>query len=95
MPRYEQKTTILKTNYFRDPNEKIKPNDKILSHLLLAFEAPSMMSPDIYAMAIINTLFGGGGSFSAGMSKCFLSILMCFFKVALERECTVVCIEMY
>ena len=61
----------LKTNYFRDPNEKIKPNDKILSHLLLAFEAPSMMSPDIYAMAIINTLFGGGGSFSAGLSNCF------------------------
>jgi hypothetical protein len=51
----------------RSPKEKIKPGDKVLSHLILAFESPSIMSKDIYAMATLNTLFGGGGSFSSGI----------------------------
>lgn len=37
-----------------------------LSHVHLAFEAPSISSPDIYALATLQTLLGGGGSFSAG-----------------------------
>lgn len=37
-----------------------------LSHIHLAFEALSISSPDIYALATLQTLLGGGGSFSAG-----------------------------
>lgn len=37
-----------------------------LSHIHLAFEAPPISSPDIYALATLQTLLGGGGSFSAG-----------------------------
>jgi processing peptidase subunit alpha len=37
-----------------------------LSHIHLAFEALPISSPDIYALATIQTLLGGGGSFSAG-----------------------------
>jgi mitochondrial-processing peptidase subunit alpha len=37
-----------------------------LSHIHLAFEALPISSPDIYALAILQTLLGGGGSFSAG-----------------------------
>ncbi|OXV09780.1 hypothetical protein Egran_02454 [Elaphomyces granulatus] len=37
-----------------------------LSYIDLAFEALPISSPDIYALAAIQTLLGGGGSFSAG-----------------------------
>ena len=37
-----------------------------LTHIQLAFEALPISSPDIYALAALQTLLGGGGSFSAG-----------------------------
>ena len=37
-----------------------------LSHVHLAFEALPISSEDIYALATLQTLLGGGGSFSAG-----------------------------
>lgn len=37
-----------------------------LSHIHLAFEALPISDPDIYALATLQTLLGGGGSFSAG-----------------------------
>ena len=37
-----------------------------LSHLHIAFEALPISSDDIYALATLQTLLGGGGSFSAG-----------------------------
>ena len=42
------------------------PNHPRLSHIHLAFEALPISSPDIYALATLQTLLGGGGSFSAG-----------------------------
>ena len=44
----------------------MNPNIPPLTHIHLAFEAPPIGSPDIYAVAILQTLLGGGGSFSAG-----------------------------
>jgi len=37
-----------------------------LSHIHIAFEALPISSDDIYALATLQTLLGGGGSFSAG-----------------------------
>jgi processing peptidase subunit alpha len=37
-----------------------------LSHIHISFEALPISSPDIYALATLQTLLGGGGSFSAG-----------------------------
>ncbi|KAF2083988.1 putative mitochondrial processing peptidase alpha subunit [Saccharata proteae CBS 121410] len=37
-----------------------------LSYIHLAFETPGIASEDIYALATLQTLLGGGGSFSAG-----------------------------
>lgn len=37
-----------------------------LSYIHLAFESLPISSPDIYALATLQTLLGGGGSFSAG-----------------------------
>ena len=37
-----------------------------LTHIHLAFEAVNISSDDIYALATLQTLLGGGGSFSAG-----------------------------
>ncbi len=37
-----------------------------LTYVHLAFEALPISSPDIYALAVLQTLLGGGGSFSAG-----------------------------
>ncbi|MCJ1415619.1 Mitochondrial-processing peptidase subunit alpha [Xylographa parallela] len=44
----------------------LNPNHPILSHIHLAFEALPISSPNIYALATLQTLLGGGGSFSAG-----------------------------
>lgn len=45
--------------------ESALPNEE-WTHLQVAFEAPSLQSPEIYALATLQILLGGGGSFSAG-----------------------------
>lgn len=42
------------------------PNLPVFSHIQLAFEGLPISSSDIYALATLQTLLGGGGSFSAG-----------------------------
>jgi processing peptidase subunit alpha len=44
----------------------INPMLPALTHIHLAFEALPISSEDIYALATLQTLLGGGGSFSAG-----------------------------
>jgi processing peptidase subunit alpha len=44
----------------------ISQNQPPLTHIHLAFEALPISSDDIYALATLQTLLGGGGSFSAG-----------------------------
>jgi len=44
----------------------INPTLPPLTHIHLAFEALPISSDDIYALATLQTLLGGGGSFSAG-----------------------------
>ncbi|KAI1654276.1 peptidase M16 inactive domain-containing protein [Daldinia decipiens] len=41
-------------------------NQPVFTHIHLAFEGLPIASDDIYALATLNTLLGGGGSFSAG-----------------------------
>ena len=50
------------------PPIPIPPSPMIprISHIHLAFESLPISSPDIYALATLQTLLGGGGSFSAG-----------------------------
>lgn len=50
------------------PPLPIPPNPALprLSHIHIAFESLPISSPDIYALATLQTLLGGGGSFSAG-----------------------------
>ncbi|KAI0976067.1 peptidase M16 inactive domain-containing protein [Xylaria arbuscula] len=42
------------------------PMQPAFSHIHIAFEGVPIASKDIYALATLNTLLGGGGSFSAG-----------------------------
>jgi processing peptidase subunit alpha len=42
------------------------PTTPPLTHIHVAFESPPITSPDIYAVAVLQMLLGGGGSFSAG-----------------------------
>ncbi|KAI1500514.1 insulinase-like protein [Biscogniauxia marginata] len=44
----------------------LNPMVPALTHIHLAFEGLPIASDDIYALATLNTLLGGGGSFSAG-----------------------------
>lgn len=37
-----------------------------LAHFVLGFESVSLTHPDFVAFCVLNTLMGGGGSFSAG-----------------------------
>ena len=50
------------------PHIPIPPSPALprLSHIHVAFEALPISSKDIYALATLQTLLGGGGSFSAG-----------------------------
>ncbi|EMC97813.1 hypothetical protein BAUCODRAFT_55578, partial [Baudoinia panamericana UAMH 10762] len=54
--------------YLTLPPLPIPPSPTLprLSHIHLAFESLPISSPDIYALATLQTLLGGGGSFSAG-----------------------------
>lgn len=51
--------------YFGGPNY-IKQADLPFVHVALAFEGLPASHPDTYAMAVLQMLLGGGGSFSAG-----------------------------
>jgi processing peptidase subunit alpha len=42
------------------------PEHPTFTHVHIAFEGLPISSPDIYALATLQTLLGGGGSFSAG-----------------------------
>ncbi|KAK4177458.1 putative mitochondrial-processing peptidase subunit alpha mitochondrial precursor [Triangularia setosa] len=44
----------------------INPNLPTFTHIHLCFEGLPISSPDIFALATLQTLLGGGGSFSAG-----------------------------
>jgi processing peptidase subunit alpha len=44
----------------------LNPNATAFTHVHLAFEGLPISSDDIYALATLQTLLGGGGSFSAG-----------------------------
>ncbi|GAW24829.1 hypothetical protein ANO14919_144230 [Xylariales sp. No.14919] len=44
----------------------LSPLQPAFSHIHIAFEGLPIASKDIYALATLNTLLGGGGSFSAG-----------------------------
>ncbi|KAK1982811.1 insulinase [Colletotrichum cereale] len=44
----------------------LNPNMPTFTHIHLAFEGLPISSDDIYALATLQTLLGGGGSFSAG-----------------------------
>ena len=44
----------------------MNPNMPAFTHIQLAFEGLPISSDDIYALATLQTLLGGGGSFSAG-----------------------------
>ena len=52
-----------------------------LAHISLGLESTSFTDPDFFAFAVLNTLMGGGGSFSAGgpgkgmYSRLYLNIL--------------------
>lgn len=41
-------------------------NQQLFYHLHIVFEGLSILDPDVYALAVLQTLLGGGGSFSAG-----------------------------
>ncbi|KAI3645381.1 hypothetical protein MP228_008309 [Amoeboaphelidium protococcarum] len=48
------------------PPSHLPPNLKDLTHIQLAFQSPRFNSPDVYAYSVLQTLLGGGDSFSAG-----------------------------
>lgn len=63
------------------------------NHLYLAFEGVGIHDDDVYALATMQVLLGGGGSFSAGLShlhpRTFLFLTdTLILQVVLERECT-------
>ncbi|KAJ2999831.1 Mitochondrial-processing peptidase subunit alpha [Globomyces sp. JEL0801] len=50
------------TNLPKSPN----PDDMVLTHVQIAYESLAVTDPDIYSLATLASLLGGGGSFSAG-----------------------------
>lgn len=53
-------------NTLEHPVPQLSPDHPPLTHVHIAFEALPMTDPDIYPLATLNTMMGGGGSFSAG-----------------------------
>ena len=66
------------------------------NHLYLSFEGVGIHDDDVYAVATMQVLLGGGGSFSAGASSLCsfpppLLTLLPLFQAAPARACTRVC----
>ncbi|KZS93502.1 hypothetical protein SISNIDRAFT_454701 [Sistotremastrum niveocremeum HHB9708] len=59
-------TSSVSESHYTGGHHFISSPESQFSHLYLAFEGVSIHDPDIYALAIIQILLGGGGSFSAG-----------------------------
>ncbi|KAI9021240.1 peptidase M16 inactive domain-containing protein [Hyaloraphidium curvatum] len=57
---------VLHINTLEHPLPPANPDHPHLTHVHIAFEALPMTDPDIYPLATLNTMMGGGGSFSAG-----------------------------
>lgn len=61
--------------------ESLQDFDDQFSHFFIAFEGLSYDDPDAYALSVLQTLLGGGGSFSAGgpgkgmYSRVYLQVL--------------------
>ena len=61
--KYSGGTFVYDTsNLPRSPN----PDDMVLTHCQIAFESFGATDPDVYSLATLGSLLGGGGSFSAG-----------------------------
>ncbi|MBW0578474.1 hypothetical protein O181_118189 [Austropuccinia psidii MF-1] len=45
---------------------KVHSTENNLAHIYVGFEAPSVLDPDLYAIACTHIILGGGSSFSAG-----------------------------
>ncbi|KAG4301278.1 hypothetical protein PCK1_002588 [Pneumocystis canis] len=62
-------------------NIPLSKPDQEFTHICIAFEGMALSDPDIYALATLQILLGGGGSFSAGgpgkgmYSRLFLNVL--------------------
>ena len=61
--QYQGGSRIVDSSGF-DPHPN--PEHVPMTHIQIAFEAPGVSDPDVYALAVYNQLMGGGGSFSAG-----------------------------
>lgn len=57
----------------------LKNTTSEFNHLYLAFEGVGIHDDDVYTLATMQVLLGGGGSFSAGQSKftCLASLSVC------------------
>lgn len=64
-PSLVQEAPIPSSSY-KGGHRFIHQPDTEFNHVYLAWEGPGIGSPDIYAMATIQMILGGGGSFSAG-----------------------------
>lgn len=58
--------------------------DLEFTHVYVGFEGLSIHDEDIYALATLQVLLGGGGSFSAGKSA--LSSCRAFFSESIETK---------
>ncbi|KAI8801175.1 Metalloenzyme, LuxS/M16 peptidase-like protein [Cladochytrium replicatum] len=62
-PSYGGNVQLFDTTDMPPPSN---PDQRVFTHVYIAFEAPSIRDPDVYALATLTSLMGGGGSFSAG-----------------------------
>lgn len=64
----------------------LKNTTSEFNHLYLAFEGVGIHDDDVYTLATMQVLLGGGGSFSAGQSKftCLASLSICLHIMVLH-----------
>lgn len=61
-----EKAPLPPTSTYSGGHYFIQKPDTEFNHIYLAWEGPGIHSPDIYALATMQMILGGGGSFSAG-----------------------------
>ena len=82
------------TSTYTGGHRFILDTNEQLNHLYIAFEGLGIEDDDVYTLAVMQVLLGGGGSFSAGKFPSFVEILQflkefCFYdsQAALVKAC--------
>ncbi len=83
LPTYTGGIGVLDTS---GKEQSPNPDDLVLTHVHLGFEGMGMDDGDFVGMAVLGSILGGGGSFSAGGVSCATFIYYATITIVITKN---------